>query len=50
MGVFTAAEVVLRAATMQAHAVSSTYNTQSGATTVTFPTEQCLSSGLSAGA
>lgn len=32
---------------MQAHGVSSAFNTQSGTTTVSFPTEQCLSSGLS---
>jgi len=53
--VFTAADVVVsRAATMQAHGVSSAFNTQSDTTAVSFPTEQtvslpneqCLSSGL----
>ena len=45
--VFTATDVVVsRAATMQAHGVSSAFNTQSGATTVSFPTEQRLNSGF----
>ena len=45
--VFTATDVVVsRATTMQAHGVSSAFNTQSGATTVSFPTEQRLNSGF----
>ena len=45
--VFTATDVVVsRAATMQAHGVSSAFNTQSGATTVSFPTEQHLNNGF----
>lgn len=36
-----------RVATTQAHGVTSAFSTQSGATTVFFPTDQCLSNDLS---